>query len=446
MTTDPLDRLRAADPVAHGSSAPPLEWMLQQIAAAPSAPRPRRRLWTSAIVPVFAAVAAIAVVVLSLVLVHAGSTPASRSVPATSATSTVPAVPSTPVGGMRGVVEVYGLAFPSAGHGMISLEQCWPCHAAPHGGKQVNRNWLAITENDGRSWRATAEPWLVSRPQFDGAGDGWAQGVSASRAAGFYVSHDDGRTWATAPSASPSPGLGTTSIAGGEVWAMGEGCQPKCDVTIVHGSASGSRLAAAAAQPVSGDALNLEVVAAAAGVVYVTNPDTPGESFVTHDDGDSWQRFSPPCPRLVAGTGLQVSAPESLWDTCRQAGSSSVLRHSTDGGRHWTTNPMPFGALATIAPVSADIAWGLTANGRVVRTVNGGRSWSTVWTVAGSQPRTLAGHSPMLTAQSVSSATVLVSLTHGHLGKQAKFTNLVLYRTSDRGETWRPDVVRLPAG
>lgn len=81
--------------------------------------------------------------------------------------------------------------------------------------------------------------------------------------------------------------------------------------------------------------------------------------------------------------------------------------------------------------------------GRVVRSTNGGRTWSIVWTVSGSQPAALAGHSPLLIAEGTSAATVLVSLTHGHVGKQAKYTNLVVYRTRDGGARWRASVVRL---
>jgi photosystem II stability/assembly factor-like uncharacterized protein len=357
-----------------------------------------------------------------------------------------PVTPAPPTAGMQGVVLVNGLAFASPQAGMISLSQCWPCRAAPGGGQQIDHNWLAATANDGRSWHVGAEPWLVSRPQFEATGNGWAQGVTEKRAAAFYVSHDDGRTWRIAPSASPSPGLGSVSVAGGEVWSFGESRQPTCNITIVHGAASGNRLTAAASQPVPGDALNLEVVAAGAGVVYLTNPDNPRQSFVTRNDGRNWQRFSPPCPRLAATVGLTADSPDSLWDACQNGAGSSVLRRSTDGGRHWTTYPIRFGTLNTIQPTTMEVAWAQTTTGHVVRTTDGGRSWSTVWTVSGSQPTTLAGHSPILSAAGTSAATVLVSLTHGHVAKQAKYTISWSTVRPMAGATWRPSVARLPSG
>jgi hypothetical protein len=50
---------------------------------------------------------------------------------------------------------------------------------------------------------------------------------------------------------------------------------------------------------------------------------------------------------------------------------------------------------------------------------------------------------PQLIAQTPTSATVLTLLTRGHDGRQAAFTNLAMYRTSDGGRTWRPYVVAL---
>jgi hypothetical protein len=43
----------------------------------------------------------------------------------------------------------------------------------------------------------------------------------------------------------------------------------------------------------------------------------------------------------------------------------------------------------------------------------------------------LASGTPMLSAESASSADVVTIRTRGHVGKQAKFTNHVVYRTRD---------------
>lgn len=52
----------------------------------------------------------------------------------------------------------------------------------------------------------------------------------------------------------------------------------------------------------------------------------------------------------------------------------------------------------------------------------------------------------MLTQEAPLGADVVVSLSRGHVQHHATFTNLVVYRTADGGRSWRPSVVRLPAG
>jgi photosystem II stability/assembly factor-like uncharacterized protein len=104
----------------------------------------------------------------------------------------------------------------------------------------------------------------------------------------------------------------------------------------------------------------------------------------------------------------------------------------------------------TTAPVvttaTAQVARALDEHGRLIRTHDGGRTWQTVWTVGGSQPAAFAGHSPMLSGESPDRAEIVVSLTRGHVGKQAASANLVVCRTADAGRSWQHGVVSLPSG
>ena len=167
-------------------------------------------------------------------------------------------------------------------------------------------------------------------------------------------------------------------------------------------------------------------------------------AFVTHDNGRSWQRIPAPCPSARGGM-LASGGPESLWVQC-QGQLGVTLRISTDGGRRWQTVPTSLGPVFALEPASARVAWALTVHGDVARTTDSGDTWRTVWTVGGSQPATLAGHTPRLVAEGSLRADILVSLTRGHVQDHAAATNLVLYRTTDGGVTWTPSVVRLPAG
>jgi hypothetical protein len=51
-----------------------------------------------------------------------------------------------------------------------------------------------------------------------------------------------------------------------------------------------------------------------------------------------------------------------------------------------------------------------------------------------------------LTVGSATTATVIVQVGSGHVDGHARRTDFVTYRTVDGGRTWRPTIVRLPAG
>lgn len=454
MTTDPFDRLRDSNPVPYGGCAPPLENVLERIRAEDL----NRRRWpasTGALAPLLGAAAAIAVVAVALVLVgHRGVV--SRSGPA--ATSSAPTAPSSalgaPAGGMLGLVFLEGAAFSSASTGLISLQQCLGCHNGNPTAHASYRDWLTSSTDGGASWVVSRRPWYVFNPRFSGS-NGWAEGLQArSNAALFYVTHDDGRSWSVAPSAASAMGDQNLSVGAGEVWAVGSNCAAQCTVTVLHAPVSASRLVAAPTQPVSGGWTNVQAVAAGPHTAFVTNPDAVGQTFVTHDDGRSWQRTSPPCPRGAYGRLATGGLADSLWATCQPRHGGATFRRSSDGGRSWHVLSGRFSDVFQLQPVSAQVAWGLTPRGAVVRTTDSGSTWSTVWSVALSQPASLtsrppllvalASGTPMLTAQNATSASLVMILTRGHVGRQARSTNLVVYRTSDGGATWRPSVVRLP--
>jgi hypothetical protein len=49
----------------------------------------------------------------------------------------------------------------------------------------------------------------------------------------------------------------------------------------------------------------------------------------------------------------------------------------------------------------------------------------------------------LLIAESPTSASLVTAITSGGTRERAKHTNLVVYRTTDGGRTWRPYVVPL---
>jgi photosystem II stability/assembly factor-like uncharacterized protein len=351
-----------------------------------------------------------------------------------------PAAPSTPRGGMRGVVTPYGFALPGGSGGIVSFQQCQPCHAAPRGGAQRFADWLATSVGPER-WTVRRTRFLVSEPQFSGV-NGWAQGEDDARGAGrlaaFYVTHDAGRTWQVAPTPSPSPGLGSVSVAGGEVWSFGEACTGACTVTVLHAPVTAGRLTAVAAQPVHGDDLNLQVMAAAHGTAYVLDPKTGG-TFVTRDDGRSWTSVTPPpCPRRGGSAVFQGAGSGWLWALCPGPGPQLSLQRSVDGARSWQPARLPTKGVRALAPSSSQVAWLLDSHRRLLRTSDGGRDWTPVLEVTAIEPH--------LVQQDARHAAVLAMVVRGHFQRHARYTNLVVYRTADGGRSWRRSVVGLPAG
>ncbi len=496
MTVDALEYLRAEDPVPHGSTAPPVEWVLARMESADAQPGRRRgvlgrrpRSWAGAFVPALAVAATLAVVaaVVLVAVTHHHRQPPARSAPATRSAPTPRSVTSPgslmPRGGMRGLLSIAGAASSSSDQAQIDFSQCQPCYGGGDGRGSATYDWRAETTDGGVTWRVARTSANLDAFAFAGA-DGWAEGLRAAGHTGggaltFFASHDGGRTWHVASSDALASGTGGVSTAGGEVWMLGSRCAGNCTASnppidvVLRAPASGDHLATTAGQPPLGDTTNVSVVATGRDEAYVLANDygtvdtvatiTHTRLFATRDGGRTWHRVPTPCPRLRFGR-LYAGGPDAssrmlaragaLWAACEPPHGAAELRRSTDGGKHWTilaSNP----GRVQLQPASAQVAWALTPAGKVFRTSDGGGTWARVWYAGRPEPAVLAGTVPpglnrswsvLLTAQSETTATVIAVVTRGRAGGHAARTNFVSYHTTDGGRTWRPSVVRLPAG
>lgn len=465
MTVDALEYLRTEDPAPDGSSAPPLGWVLARIEreAIRPAPRRRRRRAHLALIPTIAVAATVAVVaaVVVLAVAHRAQAP-SHTPPATHTAPTLRPPPSPdslmPRGGMHGTLFIQGAVSAAGGRVFISFSQCQPCHE--HGRSPIQL-WQATTTDSGSSWQVARAAVNLTQFAFGGR-DGWAEGLDAHHVARFFVTHDAGQTWRVASSAASAPGgVGDVAVAGGEVWSVGSRCSgTTCTDPILHAPTSSDHLALAAGQPPLGDSTNISIVAAGRDDAlvltsdYGANPKVAAIAgtrlFATHDGGRTWRRMAAPCPARNFGQ-LYGSATNGLWALCSGTHGPASLRRSADGGAHWTRLAFRPGN-DELHPASAQVVWATTPAGEVVRTADAGRTWTRVW--YGGRPEASAptNFPPglnrrwnlFLTVQSTTRATVIVQVTRGH-GRSGR-TDFVTYRTTDGGRTWRPGVVRLPAG
>lgn len=448
MTDNVMDRLSASNPLPEGSTAPPFEAIAAQVHAA--GPPARRWRPLRLLGPAFSVAIAIFVIVVAVGGLRTNHRTVTRPAHVPTAPPPIPATPA----GMHGLVYVQGVGFSSASDGVISLQQCLGCrNNGDQTAHSTDRYWLVSTRDGGRTWNLSARRYSIQQPLFIGQ-NGWAGGLQATgpEAGGiarYYVTHDGGRSWNVAPTAAPNEGGGLVSLGGNEAWAIGLSTQ----VAILHAPVAGSRLTATASQPIHGDQTNVAVIAGDAGTAYAFNSTASRETFVTHDDGRTWQHIAPPCPR-GSTAALAGAYGETVWANCSSArGQTTGLVRSDDGGRSWQQLPAPTGTELRLQPVSARVAWALVAGGKVLRTTDAGRTWRTVW--SSTDPRedpfrsqgpaiaALSGSVPILVAETSSSASVVTLITHGHTGQQARLTNLVVYRTADDGQTWRPYVVPL---
>ncbi|MGH2894811.1 MAG: hypothetical protein ACRDPM_16325, partial [Solirubrobacteraceae bacterium] len=379
------------------------------------------------------------------------------------ATRTVPVMRSVPSpeslmprGGMRGTLSIDGAASASAGHVLISFGQCQPCHDGGSRAGSGAHHWQATTTDAGASWHVVRTSLALTTFAFAGA-DGWAEGTGTDSVLRFFASHDGGLTWHPAGPA----GVGNVSIAGGEVWSLG--CAGNaCDDTVLRGLASGNHLAETSTEPPLSDTTNVSVAALSRDRAYVladdygTGRDAGNISrtrlFGTNNGGATWRSEPAPCPHRTFGH-LYAGGTQSLWVTCEPRRGLTELRRSSDGGARWTT---PLAARANsgqLQPASAQVAWATTPDGQVLRTADGGRTWTRVWyggrpeaTAPTNAPPVNRSWGEVLAVQSPTTATVIAQVTRRRTGAHATRTDFVSYRSTDGGRTWAPTVVRLPAG
>lgn len=173
---------------------------------------------------------------------------------------------------------------------------------------------------------------------------GWVTGtVSLSNLAWLYVTHDGGLTWSQQALPMP-PGAPSALLS---------------VLPPTFFSATDGILPVNFADPTTERALATAL-------------------YVTHDGGQTWQStVPPPTPLPIPG----IADMQHWWGT-----DGTVLYHTDDGGSHWTrlSPGAPFKHIAYLDFVSDTVGWALSstasASSLLLKTVDGGRTWTTLST------------------------------------------------------------------
>lgn len=138
---------------------------------------------------------------------------------------------------------------------------------------------------------------------------------------------------------------------------------------------------------------------AASGTIYIQAGPSREQIKASSDYGNSWRSVTNPCAPGQPGKGsagpLVAFTADRLSVTCVTQNRSPDSRgdgyertFSDDGGRTWTRVAATSPPLLAAHAVSSTVAWASDAND-IVRTIDGGHSWHTVWSATEADDGTL---------------------------------------------------------
>jgi photosystem II stability/assembly factor-like uncharacterized protein len=322
---------------------------------------------------------------------------------------------------------------------------------------------LVQTNNAGTTWEVVAQtpdPGIAiggASLLFIDAQDGFLWGPS-----GLFATHDGGHSWVSVPLSGRVVDVTSTPDS---VWATVSTCPEDpaaapitapCSVGVETSSDAGRTWHGLGGVPA--DAYEVGQLAFdSPSIVFLGEwrsagalPLAPGVLLVTTDGGASWTTHPLPCPSSYRLGGMLSVAPSSgtVWMVCHGQGSGGigglVIYRSTDSGATWQAESgcmlggatgvpqppnAPCGKLQDFVALSSTEAFALSINGGLVRTDDGGVSWSP------------AGSSAMQTESSgFLGALDFVDPTHGWVSFWITVVGPWhgLWRTTDGGATWSP--------
>jgi len=148
--------------------------------------------------------------------------------------------------------------------------------------------------------------------------------------------------------------------------------------------------------------------------------------YASKDGGTSWRLQQTPAG-FVQPDHVAFGTNNNGWSLGQDQGSNSAVIGTSDGGRHWTTDPIPAGvSLTAIAAIGSSDVWAVGSNtsggAAVIASVDGGMTWGMQTLPAG-----------LGALQDAS----FVDALHGWAAGQDTAGNGAVASTSDGGATWQ---------
>jgi hypothetical protein len=299
---------------------------------------------------------------------------------------------------------------------------------------------LAATTNGGQTWEVRNDQLPSDYGQNAGypgqfefvGNDGylWGGAPASDGAAPLWVTNDAGASWHKA--AIEASVVYDVSAIGQNVWALTSGCTPSgatattttttdptCPLVLeqsVDGGASWTAVSATGLQtltdgPLAAQRVELARITLSRAYVVVTVADEPAGGLAmlyTGDGGQSWATRPVPCAGpFTLGDEMAASGTDDLWFLCGSQASggsqSKELYRSSDAGSTWiltasatglgtpapanpAANTLPLGGYIApfsvghknLAVLSPTTAWLYPTTASLLKTENGGRSWTAV--------------------------------------------------------------------
>lgn len=320
-------------------------------------------------------------------------------------------------------VQLVAMSFTDPARGWVAAKEC----------SGICRVQIYRTVDGGATWARAAHFLLTPRAlAFADPQNGWLVGSVGDNCGAqncpnaIMLTTDGGLQWDRVSSVSTEL-LDVSTRSPMDAWAVGTLCvgSKSCAPTLVK-TASGGQTWVNQTLPIIGRDFQLQQLDPTTAIVGGTS--TNGAAMArTEDGGKTWLAESPPCSGQEAGFTFRGTEG---WLLCAAppGGSATQLTvlHSADGGATWTTishldapaktrgaAPIaPTGAIAFTSPTNGWISLG---TGAIERTIDGGRTWTTV----------------LSTTEALHAVRFADAENGWVLGHRS------IWRTTDGGATWR---------